>query len=139
MILRIKYDNSTLKLMSIFERMTRAKIKDCFELYETIFFVVEQGYLMKALGNKAENVARLRQTLNRKIKIVEFAPELVAFIRNLANPLKVEVAIEGDIVTLLSDDVKVKGLLIGKGGQNLRAMEQVVNRYFKVEEIKVAK
>lgn len=124
--------------MSMFENVTRSKLKDCFEMNDTMYYVVEPGQLRQALGKDAENVRTLSTRLNRKIKIVEFNPEILRFIQNLAYPLRIEqIKQEGNIVSLSSEDMKTKGLLIGRNGQNLRNMENIVNRYFKIDEIKV--
>ena len=66
----IKYDRLTLELMSIFEAITRSKLKDHFEMGETMVFIVLPGQLRKALGPKTINVQKLRNKLNKKIKIV---------------------------------------------------------------------
>lgn len=136
----IKYDLETLKLMPFFERLTRAKLKDCFEDSNNfLLFVVNPGEISKALGKNASTVNKLKEKLpNRKIKIVEYNKDLIKFIKNLLLPYKVSsITLNDDIVTIKSDDTTVKGLLIGRNGKNLRNYESIVNRYFKIKEIKV--
>jgi len=136
----IKYDLETLKLMPFFERLTRAKLKDCFEdNNKFLLFVVNPGEISKALGKNASTVNKLKEKLpSRKIKIVEYNKDLIKFIKNLLLPYKVSsITLNDDTVTIKSDDSTVKGLLIGKNGKNLRNYESIVNRYFKIKEIKV--
>ena len=126
--------------MTYFERLTKAKVKDCFEdSNENLIFVVQDGEIGKALGKNCKTVLKLKEKLpNKKVKIVEYSSNLIKFIKNLIFPYKVqEINQEDDTIKLKSDDMKTKGLLIGKNGRNLRNYEGIVNRYFKIKEIKV--
>ncbi len=135
----IKYDNLTLELMAIFENITRSKLKDHFDIGETLVFLVQPGQLRIALGPKASNVHKLKSKLNKKFKIVEYSDNLERFVRNLAYPLEIiGFNEENNIITLEGKDSKTKGLLIGRNAQNLRALEKAVQRYFNcIKEIKV--
>ncbi len=140
MATKIVFDEDILKKMSLFESITRAKLKDFFDdpVQERLVFIVQPGELWRALGKKSSNVKRLENTFKRKIKIVEYNPDLVTFIKNMAHPLKIhDVTEEDGIVVIRHDDMQTKGLLIGKNARNLRNMETNVRRYFEVKEIKV--
>jgi len=136
----VKLDINSLQRMSLFERITKAQIKDCFEdeLTKQVVFVVQPAQIGKALGKKAANVKKLQQAFNRKIKIVEYNPNVEKFVGNLIFPLKAEeISSEGGVITVKGPDTKTKGLLIGRNAQTLRNIEKTVKRYFKIEEIKV--
>ena len=101
-------------------------------------FVVNPGELSRAVGRGGYNVRNLEKALNRKIKIVEFNPGVSGFIRGLIFPLRAdEISEEGGIVIMQSPDTKTRGLLIGRGAQNLRRFETIAQRYFKIKQIKV--
>jgi N utilization substance protein A len=135
---KITFDTEILKLMKLFDDMTHSKLKDCFFDREKLVFLVEQGELAKALGKNKQNVGKMEKLLNRKIKIVEFSPDRLTFIKNYITPLKIEgISEEGDVVTIVGTDTKTKGLLIGIKAQNLRNLEKIVGKYFTVQEIKV--
>lgn len=136
---KITYDMETLGLMKLFENMTHARIKDCIVDEEKITFVVEAGELKKALGKGAEKIKKLSAKLNKKVKISEFANEMLALIKNFINPLKVdEIFEENKIVILKSSDMRTKGIIIGRNAKNLRALETNIRRYFPdLKEIKV--
>jgi N utilization substance protein A len=134
----ITFDRSTIGLMSSFASITRAKVKDVVEEKELLIFIVEPGQLFKALGKKGANVKKLSHKLNKRIKVVEFNPDIEVFIRNMVYPLNIrEISQTDKIVVLEGEDVKTKGLLIGRNAQNLRQLEKVVKRYFNIDEIKV--
>ncbi len=136
---KVIYDANTLGIMKLFENMTHAQIKDCIIEDERIIFIVLEGELRQALGKQAENIRKLSAKFNKKIKIVEFSPQLLTLIKNFIHPLKVQqMHEENNIVVLESDDMKTKGLLIGRAAKNLRALENHVRRFFpELKEIKV--
>lgn len=135
---KISFDTDVLKCMALFENLTHAEIKDCFFDREKLVFLVKQGEMGKALGKNKTNIIKLEKMLKRKVKIVEFNPNRLQFITNYLAPLKiVDIKEEGDIVTVTGADTKTKGLIIGIKAQNLRNLEKIVSKYFRVEEIKV--
>ncbi|KYK26151.1 hypothetical protein AYK26_00860 [Euryarchaeota archaeon SM23-78] len=135
---KITFDTDMLKFMALFEKVTHARLRDCFFDREKLVFLVEQGEMGKALGKNKTNVVKLEKMLNRKIKIVEFNLSRLQFITNYLAPLRItDIKEEGDVVIVTGADTKTKGLIIGIKAQNLRNLEKVVGKYFKVEEIKV--
>ncbi len=138
-LLKIKYDNELIKVMSLFNSITHAKLKDYFVDENGLsIFVVHQNELGKAVGKKGSNVRILEEKLNRKIKIVEFNPNSSKFVKNLVYPLKLEdVEMDEKTLKLHPVDSKTRGLLIGRSAKNLRNIEKIVKRYFDIEEIKI--
>jgi len=137
---KIVYDTGTMQLMAHFERMTRARLKDCIMRENQVIFVVEQGDIGKAIGPRGANVRRLEDALKKKVKMVEFAHELVSFIKNLVYPIDVKDVRESDdgVVVITPPGLKARGLLIGRNAQTLRAYEAVVQRFFPIKELRIA-
>ena len=69
---KIKYDINLMKFISLFESITRAKVKDCFEEGEKLVFVVYPNEMGKAIGKQEVNVKKLSGILKKQLKIVEF-------------------------------------------------------------------
>ena len=126
--MKIKYDNEVIKVMSLFNSITNAKLKDYFvDDNDLSVFVVEQNEIGKAVGKKAENVKKLENKLNRKIKIIEFNPDVLQFVKNIVFPLKVaEAEVDEKVLKLQAPDVKTRGLLIGRSAKNLRNIEKIM-------------
>ena len=137
----ISYDTELIKTMSFFENATHAKLKDCYLDSHTdmMTFIVMPGEIGKAVGKGGVNVRRLEEAFKKRIKIAEYADDLLQFIRNMIMPLRVEnVEQMDDIVVLHDQDMKTKGLLIGRNAGNLRNLEKNVQRFFPaLKEIKV--
>lgn len=134
----MKYDVELLQIMSLFEKITRTKLKDALFFKEKLVFIVPEGGLAKALGKNKANVEKIEKAINRKIKIVEFSSDKLRFIKNVMSPLKIlEISEVDGVVTIKGPDQKTKGLMIGSRAQNLRAYEEIVRKYHDLEEIKV--
>ncbi len=137
---RIRYDVSLIKIMSLFETLTRTQLKDSFvDKNNTLIFVVDEQFMSRAIGKNGSNVKKIESLLNRKIKILGFTPNLVQFVRNLLYPLQIGNIQESDgVITIAGNDTRTKGLLIGKNSQNLKSNLAVIQRYFdNIKEIKV--
>ncbi len=136
--MKISFDSETIKIMSLFQMLTKANLKDCFAENDSLVFVVLPGEMGRAIGKNASNVRRISEMLKRKIKIVEFNENVIEFIKNLIHPLQLMNIEESEgIITLTAVDSKTRGMLIGRAAENLRRLESQVKRYFPINEIKV--
>ncbi|MBT5022309.1 NusA-like transcription termination signal-binding factor [Candidatus Woesearchaeota archaeon] len=137
---KIIYDQQTIQQFSLFETITHAKCKDCFfdEVQNRLVFIVDGGHLWKALGKKSENVKKLEDKFGKKIKIVEYSNNLLTFIKNMVQPLRInKLEEEEGIITITEENMQTKGLLIGRNAKNLRNLETNIRRFFDIKEIKV--
>ncbi len=129
----IKYNIETIAFLNLFEKITKARVKDCF-LDHNLIFIVNQGEIGKAIGKKGINIQNLEKKLRKRIKIVEFNQDPAVFIKNFIAPLTAkEIIKEEDIVKIVPDNVKTKGLLIGRDRKNLKRLQEIVSKYFNVE------
>ena len=135
---RIKFDLESMKLMSMFESITHARLRDCIISESLVTLIVEEGEIAKAVGKGGSNAKNLERKLNKKVRIVEFSDDMVKFIQNMTYPAKIkEVKNEEGIVTITPADSQSRGLLIGRGASILRSYEAIVKRFFDIQEIKV--
>ena len=135
---KIKYTSDIIQYISIFESLTGARVKDCI-LNDFILFIVHENEMGKAIGKQGSNIKRVENTLKKKIKLVEFNNDVSQFVQNLIHPVKAkEIKEEEGIVTIYGEDTKSKGILIGRDRHNLNSINEVVKRYFKIGEVKVA-
>ncbi len=140
-MVRLKLDLETTGFSTIVERMTGARVKDCFrdDADEIIYFVVSYGQLGKALGKGGSNIKLIQERFNKKVKIIEYRNTVIGFVKNVIYPLKVE-SIEqredGSIV-IKDSNKKTKGLLMGRQGKNLKLLNRAVKRFFNVTDVKI--
>ena len=134
----ITFTADDIQLVSVFEKLTHCSVRHVCMFKDMQTFVVNEGEMGKALGKKGENVQKLEKLLGKKIKIVEYSPDVLKFVANLILPNKVQnIVQEEDLIILSSDDVKTKGLIIGAKAQNLRQYEVITQKFFPIREIRV--
>lgn len=124
--------------ISLFESLTGAKVKDCIA-NGNIIFIVHENEMGKAIGKEGSNIKRVENALKKKIRLVEFNNDVCQFVQNLIYPIRAkEIKEENGIVTIYGEDMKTKGMLIGRDRHNINSTADIVKRHFKVEEVKVA-
>jgi NusA-like KH domain protein len=134
---RIKYNNELIHFMSIFEHVTRTKVKDVI-VGERILYIVSPGQISKAIGKKGANVRLLEQKLKKKVKFVEFSDDVAQFVQNLIYPINPQKISAADDEVIIEDkETKTKALLIGRNSRNLAFLNSTVKRYFDIKQIKV--
>ncbi len=135
--MRVKYDSEIMKLITLFESMTGAKVRDCIA-NEKLVFIIEENDMGKAIGRNGSNIKRIEGALKKSIKLVEFSDNIVQFVRNLIHPIQASnIANENGIITISGRDTTSRAMLIGRERQNINHLTGIVKRYFDVKEIKV--
>jgi N utilization substance protein A len=136
-MVKIVYDAQTMQIISMFEQMTGAHVKDCV-MGEQVIFIVHEGEIAKAIGKGGSHVRNLEHKLKKRVKIVEFHADVLQFVKNLVAPLELANAnFEDSRLVLTAKDLKTRGLLIGRGASNLRSYEAIIQRYFPIQELRV--
>ncbi len=126
-----------MKLMTLFESMTGAKVKDCIS-GEKLIFIIEENEMGKAIGKNGANIKRIENVLKKKIKLAEFSNDAVQFVKNMIYPIEIlDIKQEDKIITVHGKDANAKAFLIGRDRQNINHLSNIVKRYFDVKEIKV--
>lgn len=134
------FDSQLIELIQFFEEFTKARVKDAFfDQNEKLTFVVEKGFIGKAVGKNASILKRVEEKMDRRIRVAEYSDNKLELIRSLVAPLAlVEISEDEDgVVYMEGKDEKTTGLLIGKQARNLRNLEWMVRRYMDVKEIRV--
>jgi len=135
---KITLSLEVMQLMTMFENMTGAKLKDCIIRGKSAYFIVQENEIGKAIGKRGSNVKRLERIIKRPIHIIEFHEKIADFIKGMVYPAEIkEVQMQGDKVIITPQDLKSRGLIIGKNAENLRFFEQTTQRYFPISEIRV--
>jgi transcription termination/antitermination protein NusA len=136
-LVRIKLDQDSFGLSSVMERITHARVKDSFSEGDIVYFVVAPGELGKAVGKGGIMIKKVQEKLGKKIRVIEYRDDVIAFVRNVIYPIRVEEIVEQEGIVIIRDNSKVtKGKLIGRGGSNLVFINRAVKRFFG-KEVKV--
>jgi len=137
-MMKIKFDVNLMKTISLFEKITKARVKDCLEQGNRLIVIVNKGEMAKAIGPKGANIRKLEGLFKKKLKIIEYTEELIEFVKNVIAPIKPSsIDEEEDVIIITPTDLKTRGLLIGRGAENLRGFEDIIKRYFPIKELRV--
>ncbi|MBI2650026.1 NusA-like transcription termination signal-binding factor [Candidatus Woesearchaeota archaeon] len=134
---KIKYNSDSMKLITLFESMTGAKVRDCIA-NEKLIFIVEENEMGRAIGKNGANIKRIENKLRKKIKLVEFSNDVLQFVKNIVYPAEiVDVRQENDGIIIHAKDTHARAMLIGRERRNINHLRGIVRRYFDINEIKV--
>ncbi len=138
----IRLDNQTLLHFNLFERITRTRVKDCVETDDKVIFMVDNGWISRAVGKNGENVSKLRKALGKTVQIIEYSNDPVQFVKSVFHPYEVEnVDIEnrGEIVHVtVKVNPSLKAKAIGRAGRNLRVARDIISRHHNIQSVRVA-
>lgn len=141
-MVEIKLDADTLRLLSLFEKVTGARVKDVVDEEDRKTFIVDEGQLGKAIGKGAQNLKRLRDLLNVDIEIVGYDADRKKFIENIFHKFKLlSVEFEehhgrGDVARIKVDPQE-KGRAIGKGGRNVALARTLAQRHHDLADVTI--
>ena len=128
---RLRLDQTTLHFSTLLERLSGARVKDCFQSDQMIYFVVGLADMGRAIGKKAIHIKKLEKDLNKKVRVIAYSEDIKVFISNLISPVKVAKIEETDSLIILKDTQrKTKSLLIGRDGKQLQLINRAVQRFF---------
>ncbi len=127
------FDQKILGYINVFESLTRAKVKDCFEEGESLIFIVQPGEIGKAIGKQGSTIQKVKLKFKKDIKIIEFNPTPRKFLLNLIYPLKSEVEVREGRLVVKTKNSKEKGQIYGRERENFKKLKKLIDQYFKLE------
>lgn len=131
------FNTEIIKIINLFESLTKAKVKDCV-LDDRILLIVEEGNLLKAVGKKGVKIKKIENLFKKKIKVVEYNNDVKNFIKNMLYPMEISnIYIDNDVVNIEINSNALKSKVIGRDSRNLKKLKSIVSRYFKIKDIKI--
>ncbi|UCD92043.1 MAG: NusA-like transcription termination signal-binding factor [Methanobacteriota archaeon] len=138
----IRFNEETLRYVSLFQRVTRSTVRDCLDTPDMIIFVVNMGEGGKAIGKGGKNVSRLKDTLKKDVHVIEYSPIPEQFLRNIfrsytVKNVEIEEKEKGMHATV-SVEAAQKGMAIGRDAKNLKIARELMSRHHKIDSVSVA-
>lgn len=128
------FDADTINLLNLFEKQTHTAARDCIA-DDNIYFLVEEGKAGLAIGKGGENVKKLQNMLKKRVKIFEYNANVTEFVKNMIPEAeRVDVSEKRVTIAIKQQD---RGRVIGKGGENVKMVRELLRRNAGIEELEV--
>ena len=86
----IKLDKDCLKHIDLFQKITKAQVKDCIINHEKVLFVVNPGQAGVAIGKNGVNIKRIQGLIKKNVEVIEFNNDLLSCLNNLFRPTRIK-------------------------------------------------
>jgi len=98
-----------------------------------VLFVIDKGAMGKAIGRGGENIRNAEDAMGCRIKVFEYSENESEFVKNLVPSAKSVSVKDGKA----SIKAARRGAVIGKNGENIRILKQILERNSSIKEIEV--
>ena len=134
------YDTEMIRTLSMFESLTDVEARDCMMKEDEAYFIVPEGKAGMAIGKGGKVVKKVQNQLGKDVKIFEYKDNLGAFVNNLVpvdiRSLDIENE-DGDKEVEIKVSNDNKGRLVGKDGENIDSIRDILKRTHNVDEVTV--
>ena len=130
-----EFDIETIGVIVTFENTTGTDVRDCLIGEDAIYFLVNEGKVGMAIGKGGQVIKNAERMFRKSIKVLEWNPDINIFVKNLV-PQAQKITIKGDQATV-SIVAKDRGAVIGKGGQNIKTLRELLERNSSLKDIKL--
>lgn len=137
----IKLNTETIGLITLFENLTGASVKDCVadSKSDIIYFVIEEGDVAMAIGKNGNSVKNAERIFKKSIKLFEFSNDLGTFVKKLM-PQATGVRIRnenGRTVVEVKVEKKDRAVIIGRDRRNINLFKELLQRNHGVADLVV--
>ena len=135
------YDTEMIRTLSMFESLTDVEARDCMMKEDEAYFIVPEGKAGMAIGKGGKVVKKVQNQLGKNVKIFEYKDNLGAFVNNLVSVDIRSLDIQDDDEDGKTVEINVsndnKGRLVGKDGENIDSIRDILKRTHNVNEVTV--
>ncbi len=138
----IKLSTDQMRLLSLFQNVTRATARDCVEdeKQNRIIFVVNAGKMGLAIGKGGSHIKTLQNIVKKNVELVEFNEDPTKFLKNILNPklvseIKLNERPDGSQQAIVIVDPSKKGIVVGREGRNAEKARLLAKRYFGITSV----
>ena len=137
----VTLDTETIRLITLFENLTGAGVRDCLIDNENgvVYLVIDEGEVGRAIGKNGSSVKNTEHLIKKNVKIFEFSENVEKFTRNLIpqiTSLKLKIE-DGRNVVEARVDKRDKPTVIGRDGKNLKIYKELLQRNHDIRGITI--
>ncbi len=141
---RIKLTSEELGLMSLFQSVSGAGVRDCIidEKNGRVIYVVNPGEMGRAIGKNGIVVKTLQRLIGKPVELVEYSDDPKTFIKNALDPklvldVRLTEKLDGSKIAVVVVDAKKKSAVVGRNGRNAEKARLLAKRYFQIANVHI--
>jgi NusA-like KH domain protein len=131
----IKLETDVIRTIALFEKLTKVHAKDCLMTDSCIYFLVDQSKVGLAIGKNGSVIKNVKRAFNKNIKIFGYGDTPEEMIKGLIPDPKGVNMSDGSMVVSISPQDRVN--VIGRNGENIKAIREIMRRHFSIENLKL--
>ncbi|MBU3968534.1 MAG: NusA-like transcription termination signal-binding factor [Euryarchaeota archaeon] len=137
----VKLSTDGIRYIALFESLTGASAKDCFEDLENnrLIFVVKGGDMGLAIGKGGDHINRVKKAIGKHVEIIEHSEDPVEFVKNAFHPVSIKnaslVVKDDKRIAYVEVHSKEKGLAIGRDGKNIEKVKKLSARHHNIHDV----
>ena len=133
----ITLNTDDFKLISLFERITKARVKDIVSNKQSVTVIVNPGEMGFAIGKKGENIKKFSNLVKKRVQVIEYDEDVVKFVKNILGSINADVTLENDKILVKASDYLERGKILGRGKNVLNRINSFLERHNKDYKVEV--
>jgi len=131
----VKLATEAIRTIAVFEKVTKVHAKDCLITDNCIYFLVDEKKVGLAVGKNGSVVKELRNMFRKQVKLFGYSDKLENMIKNMIPGLKNIRMYDDSVVVSIEPRDRVQ--VIGKNGENINAVREMLKRHFSINNLKI--
>lgn len=129
-------DQQKIRFLTVFGRVSRMPVSDCFTYNNRLVFAVPQAKLAMAIGENGNNIKRVSEMLLRRIKVVALPrqgnqADIGSFISAIIHPVEYKnIEVKDDEILISANGMENKAEMMGRGKVRLKELQDITKQYF---------
>lgn len=140
----IKLSSDQLGLISIFQNMSGATVRDCIvdDKGGRLIFIISKGQMGLAIGKKGATIENIERVVKKPVEVVEWSDDPAEMISNALDPrfvteVRITDRLDGTKGASVVVDPRKKGAILGRGGRNAEKARLIAKKYFDIGNLQI--
>jgi N utilization substance protein A len=140
----IKLSSDQLGLISIFQNMSGATVRDCIvdDKGGRLIFIISKGQMGLAIGKKGATIENIERVVKKPVEVVEWSDDPAEMISNALDPrfvseVRITDRLDGTKGASVVIDPRKKGAILGRGGRNAEKARLIAKKYFDIANLQI--
>ncbi len=131
----VKLETETIRVMALFESVTKVPAKDCIINEDAAYFLVNPAKVGMAVGKDGMLAKELSRKLRKPVKVLGYFETAEEFIRHAIPGTQEVQAVNGSVMVTVGIQDRTRA--IGRNGSNIKMVKEILNRHFGITSVRL--